>query len=323
MMTTILAAVLLSADGAPASVRPGVNWQRDIVFAEEHGVGLLLDVAQPQGGKNGLAIIDVVSGSYSSSRRRQDRHEDAGVFSTLLGAGYTVFAVRPGSRPRFVIDDMVKSVRTAIRWVKARGAEFGVDPERIGLFGTSAGGHLACLAALTPEPGDAAARDPIRRWGTEAQAVVAFFPPTDFLQFGYKGYDTASVRKMPSLVSSLVFPEGTAERKSPAELFEAYAAVSPARRVTSTAPPTLLIHGDADLIVPVQQSQVLHQALTAADVPTELVILPGAPHGYGTLAANIHRSTAWFDRHLKVEASSETKAARYRSAGAITDPAGN
>lgn len=322
MVVIVLSAALLVADGAAAKAEPASSWRRDIVFAEEHGVGLLLDVAQPEEGKNGLAIIDVVSGSYSSSRRRQDRHEDAGVFSTLLGAGYTVFAVRPGSRPRFVIDDMVKNVRSAIRWVKANAAEYGVDPERIGLFGTSAGGHLACLAALTPEAGDAAARDALGRWGTEARAVVAFFPPTDFLQFGYKGYDAASVKKMPSLVSSLVFPEGTAERKSPAQLLEAYAAVSPARLVTSQAPPTLLIHGDADLVVPVQQSQVLHEALTKAKVPTQLVVLPGAQHGYGTLAQNVHRSTAWFDRHLKAQARSEIEAAR-RSAGAVTDPAGN
>jgi hypothetical protein len=124
----------------------------DVVYGEVYGTGLLMDVFSPRGKTNGLGIIDVVSGAWHSDRAKIRDHTLAQVYNIYCGRGYTVFAIRPGSRPRYTAADMAAHVKVAIRYVKQHAADYKVDPERLGLTGASAGGHLAALVAITPEP---------------------------------------------------------------------------------------------------------------------------------------------------------------------------
>src|SRR5688572_6302328 len=125
--------------------------RENIVYGEVHGVGLLMDIFTPKGESNDLGIIDVISGAWHSDRGKIGEHVRAQTFDILCEKGYTVFAIRPGSLTKFSVPEMVENLNLGIRWVKQHSDEYEIDPKRLGLMGASAGGHLACLAAITAE----------------------------------------------------------------------------------------------------------------------------------------------------------------------------
>src|SRR5439155_10478354 len=104
-------------------------------------------------------------------------HTLAQLYKTLCSRGYMVFAVRPGSRTRYTAAEMDGHVKMGIRFVKQHAAEYKIDPERLGLTGASAGGHLATLAAVTPDEGKPDAGSSQLQHNTQVRAAAVFFPP--------------------------------------------------------------------------------------------------------------------------------------------------
>ncbi|MFV2069432.1 MAG: alpha/beta fold hydrolase [Pirellulales bacterium] len=259
--------------------------QKNVVYGEAHGVGLLMDIFTPAGSKNGLAIVDVASGAWHSNRGKIVDHKRAGVFRIMTRHGYTVFAVRPGSVSRFDAIDMLEHLRRGVRFVKTHATDYGIDPHRIGLMGASAGGHLACLLAVE---GDEDAR---------VRAVAVFFPPTDFLDYGGKMPDLDAKGPIGAVLNRLAFRDGRRELDE-TEIRRRLERISPARRVTPSTPPFLLIHGDADPLVPLQQSQAMLAALKEAGIPAELIVKPGGGHPWFTIAEEVEVMANWFDRQL-------------------------
>lgn len=274
---------------------------QNVVYAETDGVGLVMDVFVPTGDANGLGIVDIASGAWFSDRGKIEDHRRARVYDILCDRGYTVFAVRPGSITKFTAGEMVDHVKRAIRWIKNRHEEYGIDPERMGLTGASAGGHLACLTAVTAEDAKPDSRDPLEHYDTRVKTAVAFFPPTDFLRFG-RGEgdgegDEDGELPVARLLGRLLFVGGAAG-KSKEQIRVQAEKISPARLVTSQAPPLLLIHGDADPLVPLQQSRIMLEALQNAGVEAELLIKPGGGHPWPTIHEEVAKAADWFDRHL-------------------------
>jgi acetyl esterase/lipase len=265
--------------------------QRDVVYGEVHGTGLLMDIFTPVGPRNGLAIVDVVSGAWYSDRGKIRDHTVAQVYSIFCARGYVVFAARPGSRTRYTAAEMDRHVKLAIRYVKEHARRHGIDPVRIGLTGASAGGHLATLAALTPLPGDTEAREPLERHDTSVAAAGVFFPPTDFL-------DWNGGRRMDlKVLGPLLFLGGT-DGRSEDEIMAEARAISPAHRVNEPTIPFLLIHGDADRVVPLSQSRKLVDAIQDAGGRAELIVKPGGGHPWLTLPEEVKVLADWFDRQL-------------------------
>jgi acetyl esterase/lipase len=262
----------------------------DVVYGEVHGTGLLMDVFRPKGKANGLGIIDVVSGAYSSDRRKIRDHILAQVYSIFCSHGYTVFAIRPGSRSRYTVPEMEANVKTGIRYVKQHATEYQIDPERLGLTGASAGGHLATLAAVVPEEGNPDASAPQLRYSTKVKAAAVFFPPTDFLDWDGKPADFKTL-------GDLLFLGG-AQGHSEQEIKDQAAQISPARRVKGTPIPFLLIHGDADPLVPLQQSQKMVAVLKAAGGSAELIVKKGGGHPWMTIPEEVKIMADWFDQYL-------------------------
>lgn len=291
---SVIASCLTSMAGVAAVAQDSsalpYDQKQDVVYGEVHGTGLLMDVFTPKEQANGLAIVDVVSGAWQSDRGKIRDHTLAQLYKIFCGRGYTVFGIRPGSRTRYTALEMAAHVKLGIRFVKLHAADYQIDPERLGLTGASAGGHLATLVAVTPEEGNPDARQPGQRFGTQVRAAAVFFPPTDFLDWNGKPASK-------ELLSDLIFLGGVKGRTDE-EIQERARQISPARLVKATPIPFLLIHGDADPMVPLQQSQTMVAALKAAGGAAELIVKKGGGHPWLTLPEEVKVMADWFDQHL-------------------------
>lgn len=227
----------------------------DVVYGHKAGMALFYDVFRP-GEANGAAIAFMVSGGWFS--RWQPPARRAAGFEHLLDAGFTVFAVHHGSAPRFKVPEAVDDVRRAVRHIRMHAAEHGIDPERIGAHGGSAGGHLALMLGLAGDAGDADAEDPVERVSSRVQAVVALFPPVDLTRI-----------------------VGPSERFPALDFDPALAGdVSPIGFASADDPPVLLIHGDEDELVPLANSEGMSAALDKVGVANEVIVIEGAGHGF-------------------------------------------
>ena len=175
---------------------------------------------------------------------------------------------------------IVADTRRAVRFIRQHAREYGVDPDRIGVFGSSAGAQLALLLGTTADSGDPSASDAVLKESSRVAAVVAYFPPTDLSRWG-----TQRIRQA-----------FAAMRLTDAEAAE----YSPIRFVSPGAAPSLIVHGDADRVVPMVEGETMHGALTKVGVPTSFVRIEGAGHGFE--GADPERANAamvqWFERHL-------------------------
>jgi acetyl esterase/lipase len=298
----ILRSLIIALVGTSSCVRSSVAEERpyvqheNVVYAEVHGIGLLMDVFTPVGERNGLAVIDVMSGAWHSDRGKIRDHQRAQTFDILCGKGYTVFAIRPGSVTKFRVSEMLDHLNRGIRWVKSHAGDYRIDPGRLGLMGASAGGHLACLAAVTADTKTDSQSTP-NASSTRVKAVAVFFPPTDFLDYGGKMADVRADDRLGELARALAFPHG-AENLSDSEITHGLTQISPACLVTPQAPPFLLIHGDADPDVPLQQSERMVAALKQVGVPAELITKRGGGHPWPTIHEEVAVLADWFDRQL-------------------------
>lgn len=282
-LATLLALVLSSAALRAADLP--YTQTKNIVFAEVDGVGLLLDVFTPTGKPNGLAIVDVASGAFYSDRGKIEDHRRAQFFDIFCSKGYTVFAVRPGSITKFSLAEMAKNLKQGVAWVKAHADEYKIDPTRLGLVGASAGGHLASLVSVTADDKCA------------VKATGVFFPPTDFLDYRGQKLDDNSSKQHIELVKRFAYPAGVTPA-STSEMIEKLKAVSPALLVTAKAPPFLIIHGDADPLVPLDQSEKLLAALKTNGVPCELIVKKGGAHPWPTIHEEVKVMADWLDKQL-------------------------
>jgi acetyl esterase/lipase len=264
--------------------------QKNVVYAEVHGVGLIMDIFTPRETGNGLGIVEVASGGWSSDRGKIRDLSRAQVFDIFCGKGYTVFAVRPGSVSKFSASEMLDHVQRGIRWIKQRADDYGIDTARLGIMGASAGGHLASLVAVTNG-----------RSSSDADASVAaagiFFPPADFLDYNGRQIDPRSDDFLGQVIRQLAFPDDVGSLTDE-QINQRLRDISPARRVRDDAPPFLLIHGDADPVVPLQQSRALLAALESHKVPVRLVVKEGGAHPWPTIHEEVGVMADWFDEQL-------------------------
>jgi acetyl esterase/lipase len=225
----------------------------------------------------------MVSGGWVSSWNPPER--TATQFQGLLDKGFTVIPVRHGSSPKYVIPEIVADVRRAVRFVRFNATKWGIDKERLGVHGGSAGGHLSLVLGTASDAGDPNATEPFMRESNRVASVVAYFPPVDLRQMARGPVPAAPGQRFPAL---------NFEREKAADY-------SPLVHVTRDDPPTLLIHGDADELVNISHSQRMFKALQEAGVKSEFITLPGAAHGFRGDDATKARTALvnWFEQTLK------------------------
>ena len=284
MRGTIVVAFALIAGIAPAQSRV-----KDVIYLKQGGCAYTMDVFKPKT-SNHKAIVWMVSGGWVSN------HESINPFlaTPFTEKGFTVFQVVHGSQPKYTIPEIVPQVRRAIRFIRDNAATYDISPNAIGVSGGSAGGHLSLEIAGLGDDGDPNAKDPVERVSSRVNAVVAFFPPTDFLNWGETGNTPFQVTGM-----EIFYPAFGVTKQTPKEVAAKIAqAVSPILLVKAGFPPTLLVHGDADKLVPVQQSKIMDAAFEKAHIEHKLVIVPGTGHDAATLLKGLQPALDWFETHL-------------------------
>jgi len=262
--------------------------EADVIYGRKDGMALTYDVLKPEDA-NGAAIIFMMSGGWYSSWSPPERV--ALQFADLLDAGFTVIPLYHGSAPRYKIPDAVNDVNLATIHIKGHAADYGVDPERIGVTGGSAGGHLALMVGLATEQVQASASVDDQALDASLAAIVAYFPPVDFRQEETAAAGIVSEVSQDELYSrfpALIFDEALIPT------------VSPITHVDAADPPTLLIHGDADPLVHISHSVALSEALKSSNIESDFLVIEGGKHGFrgeNSVIANQAR-LAWFEKYL-------------------------
>ena len=272
-----------------------VRVRKDVVFGSGGGTELRCDVYEPPGGDGGRArpaIVLVHGGAWKMG----DRSVMEGFGRRLATAGFVGVASQYRLLPDHPWPAHIHDTKAAIRWTRANTDELGVDPDRIAILGRSAGGHLALLAAGTPDLPALEGDGGNAGVSSAVAAAIGIFPPTTFSV----GPRTRGATPATALLG-----------ESPTEADATLA--SPLAHVTSDFPPTFLLHGTADRIVPPSASVVMYESLVAAGVPVELHLYAEQPHGFAGQPAFLDLCAAevahFLGRHVAAPAEVSESAA--------------
>ena len=289
ILVVALAVLLIGtlADRAVAEQRV----ERNVVFGMYSGLALLMDVYYPEN-PNGYGIV-FISGSgwtrelgLDATPLKESGQEE--IYAVpLAAAGYTVFGINHRASPRFRHPAHLEDAQRAVRFVRYHAATYGIDPDASGRWAVlPAAISSACSASSTARGRPAS---PVNRESAKVQVVVARAAPTDL------------TLAAPGRVHPL-FGFRRSARHDSVE-YQRFVAASPVTHVTADDPPVLLIHGDADEVVPYKNAEVMQAALEKAGVPVDLLRVPGAGHGPTFPGAvnppdYIGAMIDWFDRYL-------------------------
>lgn len=288
MRITVFLCLLVFAASRSLSVL-AEDWRSikpDVIYGRKAGMALTYDVIRPTTNANCAAVLFMVSGGWVSTwgppeNFIREQKNSLNLFEKIVDRGYTLVLVRHGSSPYFKVPDAAADVKLAIRHVREHSEVYGIDPNRIGVCGGSAGGHLSLILGTMGDDGNSSAKNETERVSSRVQAVAAYFPPTDIRE--YVNHKTLS-RQFPAVV----FPDEQATN------------VSPLLAVTKDDAPTLLIHGDKDELVPISHSERFVKAMQEVGGTCELIVMKGAAHGFpgeqGTQAETALLN--WFDKYL-------------------------
>ncbi|MEP6915819.1 MAG: alpha/beta hydrolase [Acidobacteriota bacterium] len=265
---------------APAAARPAVPPSPQTMPLWEHGApGALgqadadtptITVYRAPRGSSGTAIIVAPGGGYGALAMEHEGYQEAYWYNAM---GITAFVLKYRLGPRYHHPVELGDAQRAIRTVRARAAEFGVLPNRIGMMGFSAGGHLASTAGTHFDAGQPDAVDPIDRASSRPDFLILCYP---VISFDPAVAHAGSVRNLlgptpdPKLIEDL----------------------SNDLRVTPQTPPTFLFHTSNDNGVPVENSVRFYLALRKANVPVEMHLFENGPHGVG-MALSDPSLSAW------------------------------
>ncbi len=264
-------------------IPPGVKALRDVEYARVGELPLTLDIYLPDAPapakpakENRPVIVWIHGGGWSAGSKANC---PAAVF---VPAGFAAVSIDYRLTPLAPFPAQIHDCKAAVRWVRAHAAEYGFDPDHVGVWGGSAGGHLAAL--LGTSGGDKELEGTVGGnldQSSAVQAVCDWFGPTDIVKLAHadgspaeKPVDPAAPANeaagpLDSLVGGPIHDHLDLARKA-----------SPMNFISKDDPPVLIMHGDKDSLVPISQSEMFNDALKAAGVDVKMHVVKGAGHGF-------------------------------------------
>ncbi len=288
VVTLVLVASPLFAQEKGPKLPDGVTTAKDVEYGkhERHK----LDVYMPKGDGPFPLVVWVHGGAWSAGSKA-----GGGPALKLLEHGYAVAAINYWLSQHAVFPAQIEDCKTAIRHLRENAKTYKIDPDRIGVWGSSAGGHLVALLGTSGDVKELEGGKDAKA-SSRVQCVVDWFGPTDLTKMGEQ-----SKVKGPIDHDAKDSPESKLIGGAIQENKEKAAKANPLTYVTKDDPPFLIFHGDADPLVPLGQSEILVEALKKEKVDVELVVLKGAKHGGAEFntADNFKKTVAFLDKHLK------------------------
>jgi acetyl esterase/lipase len=270
---------------------PGVRSIPDVVYAKVGGRELHLDLALPEKtpAKPLPVIVWIHGGGWKKGTYKWNR---AALF---VKDGYAAASVEYRLSGEAVFPAQIYDCKAAIRFLRANAGKYGLDPKHVGVWGGSAGGHLAALLGTSGGVKELEGNLGNPGQSSRVQAVCVFYGPTDFT---VAGLQPEVGRKKPGPVAELL--GGTVKQKP-----ELAKLASPITFVSKDDPPMLIVHGDADQLVPISQAEIFYDALRKAGVETQFIRVKNGNHGLVSpdQHPNMHEieqaMLRFFDKHLK------------------------
>ncbi len=239
--------------------------QKNIPTCVVNGVTLRIDFYRlPNAKTPAPTILYVHGGSWSGGSKKGGY--GLSVMPQLVVRGYTFIALTYRLAPEAKFPAMIEDIKCHIRYLRAHAAELGLDPNRFGVIGNSAGGHLAALTAVADERAGFDSAGGYAEQSSRVQVAVELYGPTDMT--------APEIRSRPEFKRLLQQVFGLSDGADDL-LWRA----SPVYHVTPDDPPMLIVHGEQDTTVPLIQSQRFYEQLKAAGVPVQLVLVKNATHG--------------------------------------------
>jgi acetyl esterase/lipase len=271
-----------AAEAQQQAVPEGTAVLKDLAYVTNGHERQKLDLYVPQSDKPLPLIVWVHGGAWKQGSK------DRTPALPLLRDGYAVASINYRLSQHATFPAQIEDCKAAIRWLRANSKKYNLNPDRVGVWGASAGGHLVALLGTT---GDVKALDGNlgnTDRSSRVQCVCDWFGPTDFRQIGSAGGAAGPVAELLG---------GPVSDKK-----EIAAQASPVTHVTKDDAPFLIMHGDKDSLVPLSQSQVLVEALKKAGVEVDLRVLEGAGHGGAqfTSPESMKMIREFFDKHLRL-----------------------
>jgi acetyl esterase/lipase len=289
IVVTVMLVVIVGVGSVWIYFHPSFERTNGLVYGQRQGRDLTMDMVRPAK-PNGLGVALMVSGGWKSGPSAFRPW----MVAPLLRRGYTVFAVSHISQPEATIMEITEDVNRALRYIRHNARQYGVDPERLGVTGGSAGGHLSLMLATRGGLGPAGTADPVDRESSAVQAVAIFYPVTDLIDLGN------STENLHDGGPPKSFVKGFGPNATNLAVWKVIGhELSPIFYVNSNLPPTLIYHGDADTLVPLDQSQRFQAEARKWGRTVEVVVHPGGQHGWLSMLWDIRQFGKWFDQYLR------------------------
>lgn len=297
----LIAAVAVEAgapEGRPPQKGPapnlaGVKAMRDLEYAKPGGKPQLLDLFVPEKADGPLPLIVWIHGGAWLGGSKNGTPAMG-----QLRRGYAVASINYRLSQEAIFPAQIHDCKAAIRWLRAHAKEYNLDPKRIGVWGSSAGGHLVALVGTSGDVKELEGDEGNLDQSSRAQAVCDWFGPTDFCQMAAHALPDSKLDH-----DAAGSPESKLIGGPIQENKDKVAKANPITYVSKDDPPFLIMHGDKDPLVPHHQSELLNDALKKAGVAVTFKTVEGAGHGFG--GPDVMKTVEeFFDKHLKAPAKS-------------------
>jgi len=263
--------------------------RRDLPYVSGGHARQKLDLYLPPEGRNLPLIVWVHGGAFKIGDKRDPLPLE------YLAQGYALASINYWLSQHALFPAQIEDCKAAVRWLRAHAQEFGLDPQRFAAWGPSAGGHLAAMLGVTGDVDEFETGENLDV-SSRVQAVVDYYGPTDFLQMDAHRTPDGMLHDPADSPESLLI--GGSIQENPDKVARA----NPVTYVSADAPPFLIVHGDADPLVPHHQSVLLDAALRAAGVPVTFYTVAGGGHGHFSDPAAPRLTQEFLARHLQPEA---------------------
>src|ERR1043166_4672753 len=280
--STIIQVIAAAAD---LDVPENILFESGIEYANPDNQHLQLNIARP---KNSDHLLPCVLCIHGGGFRAGNRDSYNPLLLKLAGRGFGAVATSYRLAPKYQFPAAVFDVKAAVRWLKANAGVYPIDPDRIGVTGDSAGGHLAQFLGVTADLKQFEGDEGNYAQSTRVACVVNRYGPSDFTKSYGKSVDAAEVLPL--------WLGGNLETAR-----EKHVLSSPLNWVTPAAAPTLILHGTEDKYVAYEQGVWMRDSLQACGVEVELLTLDGAGHGFKEADADKAEKAmfAFLEKHLK------------------------